>query len=159
MKTILSRIDRFLAKHVFGPPIVALCRLTRHSPNEMAGALSIVASLTVAWIFLQKPAVAIFYTLAAAQIFVAVPIVYYTVFLRGIRYKPRPVMRLMLFIGLIVIATSLKPMSIAFVLLLIAAEYAAMIDTLPPRRKKTETCRGSRDARTSLRRTIAGEGA
>ena len=155
--TILSRLDRLLAKHFFGPPIIGLCRLTRHSPNEMAGALLIVASLTISWWFLQPPYSAIFHIVALINVFIAVPVTYLTIFVLKIRYKSDPFWRFALACGLIFVVPEMQAAPIAFNLLLLAAEYAAMIKTLPPTAKKDPSSARSTQVETNLRRCFCEE--
>ena len=133
MKKLLSTLDRFLARNVFGPTILAACRATRHSPNEMAGALLILACFAVAWVNLRPPLDAMDQIVVMLSL-IAVPAIYVSIFVMKSRYETSNLWRILFGVCFLLTLPKSEPLTVVFTLLLVAAEYAALIGnpaTLP----------------------------
>ena len=141
----LKRLDIWMGKNVFIPPIIAFCHATRQTQHETAGCLFITAFFLLCWDILQEASSSWEYLLIPLYLFFIVSI-YRDAFIVGSKPAPTPLIRYVAWFFLAANAFLWLANALTgriddlrdeiFWALIVAAEYALAIDTLPPRRKR-----------------------
>ena len=141
----LRRFDSWLGKNVFVPPIIAFCHATRQNQHEAAGCFSVFAFLLACWEISSSGPGFLDYIFIMLFAFIAYDY-YQRIFVRGLPHRAhfffRVVSGAMILFNLIpwLILVFLGDVTdvygIIFWTLLLAAEYAGGIGTLPPRKKR-----------------------
>ena len=145
MTAILRRLDAWLGRTLFVPPIVSFCHATRQNQHEAAACFQIAAFFVLCWDVVREASFAWEYLFLPLFLFFIVSI-YHHAFMLGRTSHPTPVLRYFAWfvlaanVGLWLLTAAHGTIddlrNELFWTLVIAAEYALSIDNLPPRRKR-----------------------
>lgn len=145
MKTFLKRIDAWVGKNLFVPPIIAFCRATRQNQYEATGCFIIIACLIACWDTSRPPRSLVSYIWFSSFVFITI-IAYITYFIRKVtgpmdRFTS-VFSKIMLVLQVFLLLVFYIPMgsdenayNTAFWVFAVAAIYASNIKNIPPRKK------------------------